>query len=194
MIHRRHFLEQLLLAGGALLGSSGLWSAPLKPGGSDRLGALLPTRPFGKSGERVTVLGLGGFHLPKAERNGENPQAIIEKAPTRNRWKRSQNAMFHAIALLIGVAAGHFLATFLTSSKSWRLASRKTDTYSLAFTPDHNSRSFSLGQRVINSPHSLSKPPAPFSRECRSPLKGTNCRRTGGRVPSNVRSQYCGDR
>jgi aryl-alcohol dehydrogenase-like predicted oxidoreductase len=80
MMNRRHFLEQLALAGGTLLGASGLMGAVLKPGDSDRLGALLPTRPFGKSGERITFFGLGGFHLPRAERNGVDPQAIIEKA------------------------------------------------------------------------------------------------------------------
>ena len=80
MMHRRHFLAQLLLASEALFGPSNLWAAPLKSGGSDRLGVLLPTRPFGKSGEPVTVFGLGGYHLPKAERNGVKPQAIIEKA------------------------------------------------------------------------------------------------------------------
>lgn len=79
MMKRRHFLESLL-AGGAMLGAPGLLSAPLKTGASDRLGPLMPTRPFGKSGEQVTVFGLGGFHMPKAERIGESPQAIIEKA------------------------------------------------------------------------------------------------------------------
>jgi len=80
MMNRRFFLEQLLVAGGTFLGASGLWGAPLKPGDSDRLGALLPTRPFGKSGERVTVFGLGGAHLNRAERSGVNTQAIIERA------------------------------------------------------------------------------------------------------------------
>jgi len=80
MMNRRYFLEHTLLAGGALLGSSGLWAAPLKLGDSDRLGPLLPTRQFGRSNERVTLFGLGGYHLPKAERNGVDPQAIIEKA------------------------------------------------------------------------------------------------------------------
>jgi aryl-alcohol dehydrogenase-like predicted oxidoreductase len=40
----------------------------------------MPTRPFGKSGEHVTIMGLGGYHLPRAERNGVSPQALIEKA------------------------------------------------------------------------------------------------------------------
>lgn len=80
MMNRRLFLENMIIGGGALLGPSGLWGAALQSGDSDRLGALLPTRPFGKSGERVTVFGLGGYHMPKAEQSGVNPQAIIEKA------------------------------------------------------------------------------------------------------------------
>jgi aryl-alcohol dehydrogenase-like predicted oxidoreductase len=80
MMKRRHFLEQALLASGSLLAASRLWGTPLKAGDSDRLGALLPTRPFGRSGEHLTILGLGGYHLPRAERNGVDPQALIETA------------------------------------------------------------------------------------------------------------------
>ena len=68
------------MGGGTLLGAPQLLGAPLKAGDSDRLGALLPTRPFGRSGERVTIMGLGGYHLPRAEQTGVSPQALIEKA------------------------------------------------------------------------------------------------------------------
>lgn len=80
MMNRRYFLEQLALASGALLAAPGLLAAPLQSGLSDRLGTLMPTRPFGRTNERITIFGLGGYHMPKAEQAGESPQAIIEKA------------------------------------------------------------------------------------------------------------------
>jgi aryl-alcohol dehydrogenase-like predicted oxidoreductase len=70
----------MLLAAGAMLGAPSIWGAPLKAGDSDRLGALMPTRRFGRSNERVTVYGLGGAHLARAERAGVSPQAIVERA------------------------------------------------------------------------------------------------------------------
>ena len=80
-MNRRYFLEQLILASAALMTAPALSGAPLKTGGSDRLGALMPTRPFGSTGEQVTVFGLGGYHMPKAELlDKKSPQVIIEKA------------------------------------------------------------------------------------------------------------------
>lgn len=80
MMKRRDFLAELSLACAALLGAPGLLAAPLKAGESDRLGTLMPTRLFGNTGERVTVFGLGGFHVGMAKRRGIDPQPIIEKA------------------------------------------------------------------------------------------------------------------
>jgi uncharacterized protein len=55
-MNRRDFLLGLAgMAGGAAL-------LP-RAGASDSLGAILPTRPLGATGERVTMLGLGGFHI-----------------------------------------------------------------------------------------------------------------------------------
>ncbi|MBK1876488.1 aldo/keto reductase [Pelagicoccus mobilis] len=49
------------------------------PGSSDRLGAVLPKRSFGRSGELVTNLGVGGWHIGNAD--GESTaQEIIESA------------------------------------------------------------------------------------------------------------------
>ncbi|MBK1876499.1 aldo/keto reductase [Pelagicoccus mobilis] len=46
---------------------------------SDRLGACLPKRKFGRADEWVTQLGVGGFHVGKAESEQE-AQAIVETA------------------------------------------------------------------------------------------------------------------
>ena len=45
---------------------------------ADRLGKLLPTRTLGRTGEAVTILGVGGWHIGRmSERNA---QATIEAA------------------------------------------------------------------------------------------------------------------
>lgn len=43
------------------------------------MGELLPTRPFGKTGEQVTIYCVGGSHVAKADSETES-QAIIEKS------------------------------------------------------------------------------------------------------------------
>ncbi|WP_269525065.1 aldo/keto reductase [Coraliomargarita parva] len=55
-----------------------LSGATIVSSGSDRLGATLPVRPFGKTGESLTALGLGGFH--SASGGDRNGQALIETA------------------------------------------------------------------------------------------------------------------
>jgi len=40
-----------------------LGAAPVITGESDPLGPLLPTRPYGATGERLTLMGVGGYHL-----------------------------------------------------------------------------------------------------------------------------------
>ena len=63
MIDRRAFLKSM-----AGLTTSVLLSSACAEGDeanivSDRLGALLPTRRFGRTGEAVTMLGVGGWHI-----------------------------------------------------------------------------------------------------------------------------------
>lgn len=56
-MERRNFLQ--LLAGAAAVGPLGGNAA----GASDSLGAVLPLRTLGRSGFKVTCLGLGGYHI-----------------------------------------------------------------------------------------------------------------------------------
>lgn len=57
-----------------------LLAPPLASAGkSDKLGSVLPMRMLGKSGEKVTCLGLGGYHVGHAK-NTATAQAVIEKA------------------------------------------------------------------------------------------------------------------
>jgi len=77
MQDRRQFLQGLAgLTAGLAFGDLGLGASG--SGASDRLGELLPQRAFGDTGQHVTMLGLGGFHLgPIAEKEA---QRIIETA------------------------------------------------------------------------------------------------------------------
>ena len=73
MIDRRAFLKSM-----ASLTTGVLLSSACAEGGenvttSDRLGTLLPTRRFGRTGEAVTMLGVGGWHI------GEMSEAEAQK-------------------------------------------------------------------------------------------------------------------
>lgn len=72
---RRDLLSQLAIAGAMYTPTLAMSENP----GSDRLGAVLPKRTLGKSGDQVTCLGLGGYHVgwPDSE---SDAQATIEKA------------------------------------------------------------------------------------------------------------------
>ncbi len=61
----------------ALLNNLSLTAATLK-NENDKLGYVLPTRPFGKTGEKLTILGLGGYHIGIGDE--KNAQRTIEKA------------------------------------------------------------------------------------------------------------------
>lgn len=75
MLDRRSFLERLAgLTGGMLLFSHDADAAPAR----DRLGELLPQRPLGRTGEAVTMLGVGGWHIGRM--NERDAQATIEAA------------------------------------------------------------------------------------------------------------------
>ncbi len=75
MTDRRTFLELL----GSLVAAAG-WPAASRAAAParDRLGELLPTRPLGRTGQEVTMLGVGGWHLGRmSERDA---QATVELA------------------------------------------------------------------------------------------------------------------
>ena len=64
MMKRRKFLEtgaKGILA--ASLMSNVSRAAKIETGGSDKLGAILPTRPLANTGERLTLLSVGGYHV-----------------------------------------------------------------------------------------------------------------------------------
>jgi aryl-alcohol dehydrogenase-like predicted oxidoreductase len=72
---RRALIQQMALAGTIL-------APPMAKAGAsrtDRLGSVLPYRTLGKSGEKVTCLGLGGYHVGWPE-DEATVQATIEKA------------------------------------------------------------------------------------------------------------------
>ena len=72
-MNRRETLLQLAAAGLAL--------APAASAGAetDRLGPVLPRRPLGKTGEQVTCLGLGGYHIGWVD-DEKTVRATIEAA------------------------------------------------------------------------------------------------------------------
>jgi len=71
---RRDFLKQLALLTGSMMLPISSFAATNK----DKWGKILPLRSLGKTGEYVTMLGLGGSHV---EMNTEkDAQALIEKA------------------------------------------------------------------------------------------------------------------
>ncbi len=72
---RRDILQQLAVAGAAARAGKSF----SEDQASDRLGAVLPKRTLGKSGDQVTCLGLGGFHVGWVEEEAA-AQATIEKA------------------------------------------------------------------------------------------------------------------
>lgn len=59
---RRDFLKKMTAATGALMLPAGFGCTGGGPA-SDRFGTLLPLRKLGATGEKVTMLGVGGFHV-----------------------------------------------------------------------------------------------------------------------------------
>lgn len=72
-MERRDFLQKMSLAASAML-----VPAQLVFGKDDRLGKLLPLRPLGNTGEMVTMLGVGGWHVGAVDE--KEAQRIIETA------------------------------------------------------------------------------------------------------------------
>ncbi|MGD7653536.1 MAG: aldo/keto reductase [Verrucomicrobiales bacterium] len=75
---RREFLSGLTAAAAVGMGWSGRVLAEQMPDVSDKHGRLLPTRPLGSTGDRVTLLGLGGQHYRRLP--GKDHQKAIEVA------------------------------------------------------------------------------------------------------------------
>jgi hypothetical protein len=67
-LNRRRFLRRLISF--AAFVAAGRYDEALRAeeSGSDSLGQVLPRRLLGRTGERVTMLGLGGFHIGIKER------------------------------------------------------------------------------------------------------------------------------
>ncbi len=74
---RRSFITTIPAAAAAgSLPASGSSSKPAPP--TDKWGPLLPSRPLGQTGDSVTLLGVGGFHVGWTEKN--HAAEIIETA------------------------------------------------------------------------------------------------------------------
>ncbi|MFP4621917.1 MAG: aldo/keto reductase [Bacteroidales bacterium] len=77
MVKRRQFIKILTGASAGLL--IPLPSLPAEiDSKKDKWGKLLPLRDFGKTNEKVTMLGLGGFHIGRM--NDRDAQATVETA------------------------------------------------------------------------------------------------------------------
>ena len=76
---RRRFLRYLAgAAGSASVLPSVAGAAKISEGDSDRLGALLPQRSFADTGEKLTIMGVGGAHIGRSSES--ECQRIIEEA------------------------------------------------------------------------------------------------------------------
>jgi uncharacterized protein len=71
---RRDFLKQLAMFTGSLMLPVSSFAGSKK----DKWGEILPLRTLGKTGEKVTMLGLGGFHVGWTTE--KDAQEVIEKA------------------------------------------------------------------------------------------------------------------
>ncbi len=73
MIDRRGFLKSMASLTTGILLSSACAEGDEANTATDRLGTLLPTRKLGRTGEAVTMLAVGGWHI------GEMPEAEAQK-------------------------------------------------------------------------------------------------------------------
>jgi len=77
MEKRRDFLRNMAgLTAGIMLPVG--WGCSSSTSGSDQLGALLPMRKLGSTGEKVTMLGVGGYHIGWTTE--KDAQEVIETA------------------------------------------------------------------------------------------------------------------
>ncbi len=68
--NRREFLQATLAAGAAMT------VAASAPGADDAASKGLPTRPLGKTGERVSIICLGGWHIGAVKDESEAIQIM----------------------------------------------------------------------------------------------------------------------
>lgn len=79
-MNRREFLETGFKGAlAASLMNNIANAAAIKTGGSDKLGAILPTRPLAKTGEQLTLLSVGGYHIGLVEKDS-TAQSVIDSA------------------------------------------------------------------------------------------------------------------
>jgi len=78
MIDRRGFLKSMAGLTTGILLSSACAEGGEENSTSDRLGTLLPMRKFGRTGETVTMLGVGGWHIGEMEE--AEAQKVLEIA------------------------------------------------------------------------------------------------------------------
>ena len=78
MIDRRAFLKSMASLTTGVLLSSACAESGEENTTSDRLGPLIPTRRLGRTGEAVTMLGIGGWHIGDIEE--KEAQKTIETA------------------------------------------------------------------------------------------------------------------
>ena len=74
MHERRDFLKQMAMLTGSLM----LPFSSFAGSGKDKWGEILPLRTLGKTGKKVTMLGLGGYHVGWTTE--KDAQEVIEKA------------------------------------------------------------------------------------------------------------------
>jgi len=74
MEERRDFLKKLALLSGSMM----LPISSFAQTNKDKWGEILPLRTLGKTGEKVTMLGLGGYHA--GLNTGRDAQELLEKA------------------------------------------------------------------------------------------------------------------
>ena len=76
---RREFLRTVVSASSSAVFAPGLsYGGRTTTGQSDKLGTLLPLRPFADTDEKLTIMGVGGWHIGHCEES--ESQRIIETA------------------------------------------------------------------------------------------------------------------
>lgn len=75
---RRDFLKDTVIGVGAAALTPAMWQRAMAQSGADRYG--LPRRAMGRTGEQISILGLGGAHVARAGENEADTISIIREA------------------------------------------------------------------------------------------------------------------